>query len=206
MKCIRNLSISQLLKLSQRFDLNPQYKNPRKRKIALRRCLREYWKNHSIGECSICWEQIEPNKLCVTPCAHLFCNECLLPYVRQTEKCPLCRATCSYTNLLNKIIKIPEVIAFLKNLVEISQRELTEEEEPIEEFVEEPIEESHIIYHINIYLIAQRGLDNIYTCMTVFAAMFIAYYYYLFLTRGLDRFVWCMNGAIMFGFIYYMMS
>jgi hypothetical protein len=34
----------------------------------------------------------------------------------------------------------------------------------------------------------------------------IAYYYYLFLTRELDRFVWCMNGAIMFGFIYYMMS
>jgi hypothetical protein len=100
---------------------------------------------------------------------------------------------------LNKIIKIPELIAFLKNLVEISQRELTEEEE-------EPIEESHIIYHINIYLIAQRGLDNIYTCMTVFMAMFIAYYYYLFLTRGLYRFVWCMNGVIMFGFIYYMMS
>jgi hypothetical protein len=106
---------------------------------------------------------------------------------------------------LNKIIKIPELIAFLKNLVEISQRELTEEEEEEEE-EEEPIEESQIIYHINIYLIAQRGLDNIYTCMTVFAAMFIAYYYYLFLTRELDRFVWCMNGAIMFGFIYYMMS
>jgi hypothetical protein len=102
---------------------------------------------------------------------------------------------------LNKIIKIPEVIAFLKNLVEISQRELTEEEEE-----EEPIEESQIIYYINIYVIVQRGLDNIYTCMTVFAAMFIAYYYYLFLTRGLDRFVWCMNGAIMFGFIYYMIS
>ena len=203
MKCIRNLSISQLLKLSQRFNLNPQYKNPRKRKAALRRCLREHWKNHSIGECSICWEQIEPNRLCVTPCAHLFCNECLLPYVRQTEKCPLCRATCSYTTLLNKIIKIPELIAFLKNLVEMSQRELTEEQE---EFVEEPIEESHMIYHINIYIIVQRGVDNIYTFMTVFFAMFIAYYYYLFLRRGLYTFCLCMNVAIMIGFIYYMIS
>ena len=205
MKCIRNLSISQLLKLSQRFNLNPQYKNPRKRKTALRRCLRAYWRDHPIEECSICWEKIQPNKLCVTPCAHLFCNECLIPYVRQTEKCPLCRAECSYVHLLNKMFKKPELIAFLQTLMNVPQ---TEEslEESLEESIEESIEDNIITYHINIYISIQKTLETMWLVMVIFLVIFIAYYCYLFIRKGLNIFCLSINFATIFCIICYMLS
>ncbi len=161
MKCLKTLSISQLVKLSKRFHLNPQYKNPRKRKAALIRCLRVYWNTHPIGECSICWEQIQPKKMCVTPCAHLFCNECLIPYVRQSEKCPICRAQCSYTYLINKMFKVPGLVAFLKNIINVPRRE-DWTEEPMEEVFENRQQHPVLIYHINIYIVIQRTLENVF--------------------------------------------
>ena len=205
MKCLKNLSIIQLVKLSQRFDLNPQYKNPRKRKAALIRSLRDYWKTNSIGECSICWEEIEPKKLCVTPCAHLFCFECLIPYVRQSEKCPLCRAQCPYADILSKLFHNPELSIVLKRLINVSrQEEWTEEEE--EE--EEPIEDTRtVIYHVNIYIIIQKNYERLHSFVTIFAAVFFSYYYYLlFLRKGLQLFNLCINVITIFWVIYYALS
>ena len=202
MKCLKTLSISQLVKLSQRFNLNPQYKNPRKRKAALIRSLRDYWKTNSIGECSICWEEIQPKKLCVTPCAHLFCNECLIPYVRESEKCPLCRAHCSYTYLVNKMFKVPELVAFLKTLINVPRRE-----EWAEEVFEEPIDDPpNIIYHINIYIVIQRGLENVHSFITIFFTIFAAYYFYLIIRKGLHITCFCIHFATMFCILYYMVS
>ena len=209
MKCLKNLSIIQLVKLSQRFDLNPQYKNPRKRKAALIRSLRDYWKTNSIGECSICWEEIEPKKLCVTPCAHLFCFECLIPYVRQSEKCPLCRAECPYADILSKLFRIPGLAIVLKRLINVSrQEEWTEEEEEEEVEEEEPIEETQtVIYHVNIYIIMQKNYERLHSFVTVFVAVFFSYYYYLlFLRKGLQLFNLCINVITIFWVIYYALS
>ena len=209
MKCLKNLSIIQLVKLSQRFDLNPQYKNPRKRKAALIRSLRDYWKTNSIGECSICWEEIEPKKLCVTPCAHLFCFECLIPYVRQSEKCPLCRAQCPYADILSKLFHNPELSIVLKRLINVSrQEEWTEEEEEEEVEEEEPIEDTRtVIYHVNIYIIIQKNYERLHSFVTIFAAVFFSYYYYLlFLRKGLQVFNLCINVITIFWVIYYALS
>ena len=214
MKCLNNLSISQLIKLSQRFGLKPQYKNPQKRAAALRRCLRAFWRNNPIGECSICWEQIRPKSLCVTPCAHLFCNTCLLPYIRETEKCPLCRAECSYTHLIHKMLKIPEIVALLKRLVNIPRREEWAEEQVAEEeqvAQEEEIsvgeETRAVIYHINIYIIIQNNLEKIYSLAAICIATFFAYYYYLqFIKRGVQVFYLCINIFTIFFVIYYALT
>jgi hypothetical protein len=195
MKCLRNLSITQLVKLSQRFGLKPQYKNPRKRKAALIRSLREYWKNNPIGECSICWEQIQPNKLCVTPCAHLFCAECLIPYVRQSEKCPLCRTECSYAYLINRMFRIPELVSFLKSIVNVNRRE--------EPAVIEEQEESLVVYHI---IIIQRSLDTVCSFIYVFFTIFFAYYFFLLVRKGLQVALLYMNFIIMSCGIYYMLT
>ena len=201
MKCIRNLSIQQLIKLSQRYDLKPKYKNPRKRVSALRRRLRDYWRINPIGECSICWEEIRPNELFVTPCAHLFCNKCLLPHIRQCEQCPICRADCSYTYLLKKMILFPELLTFLKSLITVPH--IVEEEELIEEqqlVVEEEPQINNV--NINIYIIIQRSVDTVH----VFLTAFVAYYFYLFIIKGIKTIWLCMNIATIFYIVYYMLS
>lgn len=201
MKCIRNLSIQQLIKLSQRYDLKPKYKNPRKRVSALRRCLRDYWRINPIGECSICWEQIRPNELFVTPCAHLFCNKCLLPHIRQCEKCPICRSDCSYTHLLKKMILFPELLAFLKSLIAVPHVE--EEEQPVEEQQQQLVEEEEPhIYNVSVYIIIERGIDTVH----VFLTAFVAYYFYLFIIKGIKTIWLCMNIATIFYIVYYMLS
>jgi len=199
MKCLKNLSILQLVKLSQRFGLKPQYKNPRKRKAALVRSLRDYWRTNPIGECSICWENIQPNKLCVTPCAHLFCVECLIPYIRQSEKCPLCRAECSYASLINRMFRVPELVSFLKSIINVHRRE-----EWAEEHVEEQEqEESLVVYHI---VIIQRSVDTVCSFLYVFFTVFLAYYFFLLIRKGLQIAIVYMNFMIMSYSVYYMLT
>jgi len=41
--------------------------------------------------CPICMEPIEEGKTTVTPCAHVFCEPCITPWVRQHQRCPMCR-------------------------------------------------------------------------------------------------------------------
>lgn len=44
------------------------------------------------GKCSICLETFVGNEqVVVTPCNHMFHEECLLPWVKRHGQCPVCR-------------------------------------------------------------------------------------------------------------------
>ncbi|RRT63072.1 hypothetical protein B296_00042997 [Ensete ventricosum] len=43
-------------------------------------------------DCTICLEAFVPNdQVLVTPCNHMFHNDCLVPWVKSQGKCPVCR-------------------------------------------------------------------------------------------------------------------
>ena len=131
MNCIKTLTIAQLIKLAQRFGINPRYKNPRKRKMALKKALASYWRMNPIEDCAICWEPIHPDKLFITPCVHLFCGDCLLAHINITEKCPLCRADCSYTYVINKIYELPKLFQITHVFTPILVEEQESDTEPM---------------------------------------------------------------------------
>ncbi|KAF7145943.1 hypothetical protein RHSIM_Rhsim04G0080100 [Rhododendron simsii] len=42
--------------------------------------------------CAICLEDFEPRQeVMVTPCRHVFHGECILPWVKSSSRCPVCR-------------------------------------------------------------------------------------------------------------------
>lgn len=42
--------------------------------------------------CAICLEDFEPRQeVMVTPCSHVFHGECILPWVKSSSRCPVCR-------------------------------------------------------------------------------------------------------------------
>jgi len=44
------------------------------------------------SHCPICLDDIPTDKVTVTPCTHVFCMDCLVPWVRVHKHCPTCRA------------------------------------------------------------------------------------------------------------------
>lgn len=55
------------------------------------RTVMETFQKESEIECAICMEDFELSSVCVTPCAHIFCRDCLTEAVRSRGECPLCR-------------------------------------------------------------------------------------------------------------------
>ena len=54
---------------------------------------------HSAEEpCVICLENIE--QLTVTPCGHLFCNDCILSCIARQNLCPTCRQPVNRSQLV----------------------------------------------------------------------------------------------------------
>jgi len=102
---LNRLTTSQLLKLINRYDLKAQYKNPQKRRMALIRELRTYWSKNPVEDCAICLEENSFDHMVITQCAHLFCDTCLIPYIRTKEKCPMCRRHCSYIEVIGQLSK-----------------------------------------------------------------------------------------------------
>jgi hypothetical protein len=45
----------------------------------------------NLDECVICFETIGKTNMCVTPCGHGFCFECIMKHSKQNENCPVCR-------------------------------------------------------------------------------------------------------------------
>ena len=45
------------------------------------------------NRCSICLETLE-DPATVVDCGHVFCHECIAHWVRQRNRCPLCRQVC----------------------------------------------------------------------------------------------------------------
>lgn len=42
--------------------------------------------------CPICFDNIEPGAVTVTPCGHVYCQTCIAPWVERQGRCPTCRA------------------------------------------------------------------------------------------------------------------
>ena len=74
----------------------------------------------SERECVICYEPINASSnVCITPCGHEFCFNCMLKHLSQNNGCPCCRAV----------------------LVEIPEEDEDEEDEDEDEEAEEDGEE-----------------------------------------------------------------
>lgn len=54
------------------------------------------------SSCIICFDEIPKNNVTVTPCMHVFCKDCIIPWIREYKNCPTCRANVSLseTNIL----------------------------------------------------------------------------------------------------------
>ena len=44
-------------------------------------------------ECVICYETLQTTNVCVTPCGHEFCFNCMMKHVQRNNGCPCCRTT-----------------------------------------------------------------------------------------------------------------
>lgn len=45
----------------------------------------------SSPECVICYETLQKTNVCVTPCGHTFCFNCMMKHTQQNKDCPCCR-------------------------------------------------------------------------------------------------------------------
>jgi len=43
------------------------------------------------NECRICYDNIDESSLAILPCSHVFCYDCITPFVEKSHSCPLCR-------------------------------------------------------------------------------------------------------------------
>lgn len=43
-------------------------------------------------ECVICYEEFKDTNICVTPCGHKFCFNCMMKSLNNNNRCPCCRA------------------------------------------------------------------------------------------------------------------
>jgi len=129
---LNGLSVKQLLVLIQRYDLEPMYNNPQNRKREIIYEIRKYWGNNAV-ECAICYEPLDFNTVVATPCTHLFCDICVIPHIRKTDSCPLCRTYCTYNFILDKIY-IERIFVIHKYFEE--QKKIAEQQESEEEIVQ----------------------------------------------------------------------
>jgi hypothetical protein len=158
---INRLTTSQLLELLNRYGLKAQYRNPQRRRPALMRTLRAFWVNSPLEDCAICLEQNSVDRMVITPCSHLFCDTCLLPYVQTKESCPMCRSHCCYIRIISQLSK--ERFMKVRHLIQ-SQRASESMENPLMIIIERNEEPQHIqvvsviackcvIYIVNIFII-----------------------------------------------------
>ena len=73
--------------------------------------LKDRIREAETNPCPICMDTIEEGKLAVTPCTHVFCVTCILPWVQAHRKCPMCRAQIfpGEMNVLVNEVPQPEV-------------------------------------------------------------------------------------------------
>ena len=73
-------------------------------------------------ECSICFNYILDEELCLLECEHFFCNSCLSTWLEIKRECPLCRERVDkfkFQNEINRIIYIEKRIIENRNMTEI---------------------------------------------------------------------------------------
>ena len=48
--------------------------------------------DEDLKRCAICLEDFEREEVVVTPCNHMFHEECIIPWVNGNDQCPVCRS------------------------------------------------------------------------------------------------------------------
>jgi hypothetical protein len=91
---MNRLTTSNLLDLINRYGIKSKYRNPQKRRAAFITSLRAFWLQNPLEDCAICLERNSFDHMIITPCAHMFCDTCVIPYIRIKENCPMCRNKC----------------------------------------------------------------------------------------------------------------
>lgn len=174
---IGRLSILQMFKLANRYGITPEYKNPQNRKKVLQRCLKGYWvKNTKANECAICLEQISFKTLIVTPCAHLFCDVCILPNLCRSQNCPICRTWLSFSYMFGQISRdrIPSIYSRWKVFKTTPQMNVLFQNIGVANIVEEEAETE-----INI----RQNIGAYFRCIVIITChigiMFLLDHYYL---------------------------
>ena len=79
--------------------------------------------------CLICYGEME--EICVTPCGHLFCHECITEWLKTSERCPICNSALQKTQL----IKLKAVTK--KNEEDEEEEEKKKEKEMLDEEIEQ---------------------------------------------------------------------
>jgi len=60
-------------------------------------------KNSGDEDCPICFESFVETKACITPCAHLFCIDCIHAHIKANKpNCPLCRGPVKICELVEQ--------------------------------------------------------------------------------------------------------
>lgn len=58
--------------------------------------------------CPICMDAIEEGQVAVTPCTHVFCVTCILPWIQSNRKCPMCRAAVTPRDMNVLVTTMPD--------------------------------------------------------------------------------------------------
>lgn len=153
-KFLNQLTSVHLLELVNRYGVKAAYRNPQRRRFALIRTLRTFWSNNPVEDCAICLEQNSFDRVVITPCSHLFCDTCLISYIRNNESCPLCRNYCSYIDIISKLPK--ERFIQVRNLLQPKREIHTNEPivnhiNPVHLFISSTI--TIIVFLVNVFTV-----------------------------------------------------
>ena len=91
---------TQLKEFHKRYNIKYHKKD---KKHTLVKNITEYWKTSIKETCSICLENIEYTSCVITPCNHLCCDTCIIPYLKNADTCPYCKTNCDYIEIISKI-------------------------------------------------------------------------------------------------------
>jgi hypothetical protein len=115
-------SKKQLCQLNTKYDIPYQKKD---RKYKLMKNIVAYWQ--SVEEtCPICLDTIDYNTCVITQCNHLYCDTCIVYYLKNANTCPICKTYCDYIEIISTID--PKRICMMSSMV-----------------INEPIEEGQFI-------------------------------------------------------------
>lgn len=122
---LTRLKIDQIQKLVNRYQLEPIIykfiltyihiphssinianilnKNLHKKREFMTTILLTYMEINGIGECPICFETNNFDIAVATPCVHIFCDICLLTHLKQDHRCPMCRESVEYLEIIRQV-------------------------------------------------------------------------------------------------------
>ena len=154
---VKRLSMKQLILLTNRYCLETSYKNPQKRKESLQRGLKTFCKKGFVDECAICLDQISFETVIITPCAHMFCDICIISNLSKSTHCPMCRSILPYEYMFEQINC--ERICIVYSRANIGKLDVEDHVETIEEYHEMiRIQNYNACINVTVWIIRLLGL------------------------------------------------